>query len=519
MIFITPNKQHIVVPWREDMEQLIPHARTFEHGGERLLVVPNGHDEAKVCRNLGVPVPAPILTRYEWDKFTPPPWQVQKTTSALLTESRRAYVLNDLGTGKTRAAIWAADYLMRRGIGPTLVTAPLSVLTPVWEQELFKLFPQARVKILHGPKKRRLEMLNEPAEWYVINHHGLVVLGDALVKRGFQIVIIDELAVFRTRGTGLWRGASAVVNAPRVKYAWGMTGSPTPTAPTDAHAQIRLLTPDRVTKSSVRFRDSVMRQVTDFRWVARPTANDVVFAAMQPSVRFALEDVTELPPTRYDVRKVPLEKDTAKAYKLLFDKMAMTTNNGESITAVNEGVLQTKLLQVACGYIYTDKRGVYELPSQPRRDALLDYVNGTSRKVIVFVPFIHALTGITKFLEANKVTVATVNGSTARMARDRIFQAFQNAPDPRVLVAHPQCMAHGLTLTAANTIVWYCLTSSNEIYEQANARIVRPGQTSKTLIAHLVGTPVERETYARLRDRGKMQGLLLDLFRKQELEF
>jgi SNF2 family DNA or RNA helicase len=80
-------------------------------------------------------------------------------------------------------------------------------------------------------------------------------------------------------------------------------------------------------------------------------------------------------------------------------------------------------------------------------------------------------------------------------------------------------MAHGLTLTEGNMIVWYAPTSSLEIYEQANARIVRPGQKRKCLIAHLCGTPVEKATYARLQSKSKMQGLLLAMFKDQDLEY
>jgi SNF2 family DNA or RNA helicase len=113
---------------------------------------------------------------------------------------------------------------------------------------------------------------------------------------------------------------------------------------------------------------------------------------------------------------------------------------------------------------------------------------------------------------------AMVYGDTPKGARDRIFSNFQTKQTPRVLVAHPQCMAHGLTLTAANTIIWYTATNNPEHYEQANGRIVRPGQTSKTLIVHMSGTLVERVSFKRLESRGKMQGMLLDLFHQQELE-
>jgi SNF2 family DNA or RNA helicase len=516
-MFVTADNNHIVVPWRVDLANVIPHARSIDYKGQKMLLVPNRHAEAKVARNLGIPIPAPILTRYDWPGGQQP-WESQKTTAALLTESERVYVLNEFGTGKTRAVIWAADYLRQAArVKRVLISAPLSTLTPVWEAELFRLLPKARVRVLHGDRRQRLARLAEDADFYIINHHGLTLLRAALVKRGFDIFVIDELAVFRNKSTELWKSANAIVQS-GVPHSWGLTGSPTPKAPTDAWAQIRLLTPDRTTTSMTRFRDMTMRQVTGFRWVRRPQAMDIVYEAMQPSVRFALSDVKELPPTTYQTHRIELEPATRRAYKLLFDKMALMTSNGESVTAVNEGVLQSKLLQVSMGYIYTDAKGVLTLPNDARLEMLAEIVEQTSRKVIVFVPFIHALQGVAQFLQ-KRTSIAVVHGQTPIAARNKIFRSFQEEYDPHTIIAHPACMSHGLTLTAANTIVWFGPVNNYETYEQANARIVRPGQSSKTIIVHLVGTPVERLSYKRLQERGTFQGMLLELFRAQELEF
>lgn len=516
-VFVSADSQHIVVPWRPDLARVIPHAREFAHQGQRMLLLPNGHEEAKVARNLGVPVPAPILTRYNWRNQKP--WDVQKTTAALLTESERAYVLNEFGTGKTRATIWAADYLRSAAkAGKVLITAPLSTLTPVWEMELFKTLPQARVRVLHGTRQQRLDRLAEDADYYVINHHGLIILEEELAKRGFSIFIVDELATFRNRSTGLWKAANRIIRNGKPEYVWGLTGSPTPKAPTDAWAQCRLLTPDRVPTSMVRFKDQTMRQISGFMWVKRPGAQDVVHQAMQPSVRFALSDVVELPPTSYRTQRIELAPEAKQAYRMMFEKMVVQTKAGETITAVNEGVLQMKLMQVALGYIYTDKHGVYELPNKPRLDALTELVESTSHKVIVFVPFIHALEGVAAHLGKTE-SIRVVHGQTPVGIRNKVFSAFQNEAEPRIIVAHPGCMSHGLTLTAADTIVWFGLVNNFETYEQANARIARPGQKNKTLICHLIGTPVEKLTYRRLQERGSFQGMLLELFRQQELEF
>lgn len=261
-----------------------------------------------------------------------------------------------------------------------------------------------------------------------------------------------------------------------------------------------------------------MRQVTSFRWIPRPEANEVVHAAMQPSVRFTRDDVEELPPTYYVDREAPLEPDAAKAYKIMVDRMRLITAGGENVTAANEGVLQSKLLQVACGFLYTDTKDVYSLPAGSRLRAVDEVILETDRKVIIFVPFIAAIGSVAAHLRTKGHAVAMVHGATPRGARDIIFRNFQNPnAAPRILVAHPKCMSHGLTLTSANVIIWYCPTTSNETYEQANARIVRPSQTAKTLIVHMSGTVAEKITYARLKVRGKMQGILLELFGNQEL--
>ncbi len=516
--YVTQDGTHVIVPWHAGLANAVPHAKTLDWQGMRMLVLPNRHEEAKVARNLGVPVPAPILTRYNWAGTTP--WDIQRTTAALLTESPRCYVLSSMGTGKSRAVLYAADWLMRQGAAKRmLIVAPLSTLTPVWEREIFNLMLRRKVRVLYGMRDKRLKLMNEGTDICVINHHGVRVLGKAVEDAGFDIVVLDELAVYRNKTTELWKSIATVVNAPSTKFAWGLTGSPTPNAPTDAWAQVRLLTPSNTTRTFTAFQDMTMRKISQFRWIPKPEANVIVHGAMAPSVRFTREDVMELPPCSLVERAVTLDVDAAKAYQMLYQKARMLTLKGESISAVNEGVLQSKLLQVSCGFIYTDKRTVYALPTKGRLNALEEVLSETDRKVLVLVPFLHALTGVATHLRHKGHDIAVVHGGTSRAMRDKVFGDFQATASPRIIVAHPQTLAHGLTLTEANVIIWYSPTTSHEIYEQANARINRPGQTSKTLIVHMVGTAVERATYTRLKNKARMQNCLLDLFKQQELAF
>ena len=238
----------------------------------------------------------------------------------------------------------------------------------MWESEDIQTLCRQhgyRKIVRHGSKQERLDRLATEADWYIINHHGLALIEAALIAKGFSVFVIDELAVLRNSRTLWWRAAQKIIySGSNIKYVWGLTGSPTPKAPTDAWAQIKLLTPGNTTRSFTRFRDLTMQQVTQFRWVRKPGAKDLIHQQMQPSVRFSLNDVTELPETTYRSFRIDLEPLAAQAYKLMLDKLRMMTEKG-AITAANEGILQSKLLQVACGFIYTDDKGCCDCRCRP----------------------------------------------------------------------------------------------------------------------------------------------------------
>ena len=108
-----------------------------------------------------------------------------------------------------------------------------------------------------------------------------------------------------------------------------------------------------------------------------------------------------------------------------------------------------------------------------------------------------------------------VNGSVSASKRNVIFNNFQEEDDPHVLIAHPATMAHGLTLTSASTIIWYGAVTSNEQYVQANGRIERIGKKHVSNIIHIEATDLEYKMFARLKNKQKLQGLLLDLIQKE----
>lgn len=502
-----------MLPYRADVQHILPVAQTFEAGGAHWLAVPHTVETVRLLRNLGLNAPSPIGFYYDWPGGTP--FDSQRATADLCSIARRAYVLSEMGVGKTRAVLWAYDYLRREGlVHKLLVVAPLSTLSPVWENEIFENFPHLTTRVLHGSKAKRLRLLGEAADVYVINHDGVETIHRELFARvDIDSAIVDELASYRNKRTARWKYLEPLVR--RSLYAWGLTGSPTPNAPTDAYGQSRLLTPEAAGFSFKAFKDRTMRQVSTFTWIARPEANDIAHSVLQPAVRFTRAECLDLPPTTYSSRQVGLAPAAQKAYAEMHRQLA-TQVRAQEITAANEGVKLSKLLQIAAGFAYDSAGRGHYVGGAARFQEIVDLIEAASGKVIVFAPFRYFVDLLGGVL-GHKYPVAVIHGDVPPAQRTAIFAAFQKDPNPRVIVAHPGTMAHGLTLTAANTTIWASPTTSLETYQQANARITRAGQTQNTHIIHVAGSPAEAKVYARLKRNAALQGALLELFEKEGL--
>ena len=146
-----------------------------------------------------------------------------------------------------------------------------------------------------------------------------------------------------------------------------------------------------------------------------------------------------------------------------------------------------------------------------------EIIEQTEDKLLIFAPLTSVINLLYNDLRKD-YSVEMVNGEVSSGKRSEIFRAFQQERDPRILVADPRTMAHGLTLTKAATIIWYGPTDMPEIYTQANGRINRPGQTKNMLIVRLAATSLEREIFKRLDNKETMQGAVLDLIRNGETD-
>lgn len=474
--------------------------------------------------------------QYEWPSTNAiKPFPHQVITTKFLINHERAFCLNDMGTGKTLSVLWAYDYLRRQNkVHSMLVVCPLSTMNRTWANEIRNHFRDTlRYRVIHGADGyERRTALAEPSHIYIINHDGLKVTGiiDALADRkDIDLIVIDELAqVARTVGTGRLKALMTLVNRQTPRRAWGLTGTPIPNGPSDVWAQCRLITPNNpITspyfnqfKKYLEFRQVGLatprwdrrnwRHITHILEPRLPNESiELAHQAMQPSIRFKRDECIKLPPLTFETRQVALSKEQSFAYREMLVRLRAEFEKGE-ITASNELVKANKLLQIACGVPYVDGGGHIKLPMDERLSTVAETINEAGSKVIVFVPFYSALQVVRNYL-SKFFSVDEISGRTAKGIREQILDRFQNQNNPRVLVAQPASMSHGITLTAASTIIWFSPVWSNDVTTQANCRITRPGQKLNQLIINIEGSPIEKQVYARLRERGRVQGLLLEM--------
>ena len=468
-----------------------------------------GLAEASSLKTLNIKAPSPIEGRYKWTGKHKP-FDHQKTTAGFLTMNKRAFCFNEQGTGKTASAIWASDYLLQQKlIKRVLVICPLSIMDSAWRDDLFTFATHRTVSVAHGAAAKRKKIIEEGSEYVIINYDGVAIVAEEIKKGGFDLVIVDEATHYKNAQTTRWKTLNKLINEDT--WLWMMTGTPAAQAPTDAYGLAKMVNPRSVPRFFGSFKDQVMHRVSQFTWRPKPDATEVVFKALQPAVRFTKEECLDLPPMVYVKREVELTRQQKKYYKQLKDKLVMEITGAE-VTAMNAAVSLNKLLQISAGAVYTDDGSTLEFDIKHRYKVLREVIDESSQKILVFVPFKHVIDILTDKLRSEGITTEVIRGDVSAPQRTQIFRTFQTTPNPRVLVIQPQAAAHGVTLTAANTVVWWGPTSSLETYEQANARVHRSGQVHKSTVVQLQGSAAEKHVYRLLDKRINVHTKLIDLY-------
>jgi SNF2 family DNA or RNA helicase len=516
MEVIDKTAVRMVVPSNE-LRHLVGHIEKCEvlsdDGKSAEVLIYWGIEEMQRLIRVYGEAPSPMYEQYDWPGMYTP-FVHQKTTASYLALRDRCFCFNEAGTGKTSSVIWATDYLMnQKQIKRVLVICPLSIMYSAWQADIFKTAMHRTVAVAYGDANKRKKIINGEYEFVIINFDGVGIVAEDISKAGFDLIVIDEANAYKTVTTKRWKTLAKLIT-PSTKL-WMLTGTPASQSPLDAFGLAKLINPSGVPKYVTAWRDKVMQPITKFKWIPKKTAQADVFTALQPAIRFEKAQCLDLPEVMYQTREIPMTAQVTKYYNWLKNQLLIEAA-GEQVSAVNAAAKLSKLLQISGGAVYTDTKEVVEFDVSPRLNALMEVLEETLHKVIVFVPYTHTIELVSKHLSSQGVTNEVINGAVSASARSDIINRFQTQENPRVLVIQPQAASHGVTLTAADTVVFWSPVMSVETYLQCIARIDRVGQKNSMTVVHLQSTEAERRVYQMLQGKVDMHESLVELY-KQEL--
>lgn len=414
-------------------------------------------------------------------KFVPHPYQEYAITRILDTPHIGLFL--DMGLGKTVSALTAVDKLIndRFEVQRVLVIAPLRVAKLTWAAEVDKWdHLSLKVTKVLGGESKRLRALAENADIYVINRENVPWLVDLFKGKRwpFDMVIIDESSSFKNPRSLRFRALRKVL--PQIKRMVLLTGTPSPRSLMDLWPQLYLLDRgERLGRTLTAYRSAYFRPgksngFTVFEWLPNKDAEEKIYEAIGDiCVSMSAADWLDIPEKMDNIIEVELPTKARKIYDTLKRDYAITIQQ-DDITAVNAAVLTGKLLQVANGALYHDDKTYTEI-HKAKIDALKELAESATTPVIVFYWLKSDLERLKK--EFPK----------ARTLEDEKDLTDWNNGKIDMLLLHPSSAGHGLNLQAGgHTIVWFGLTWSLELYQQANARLHRQGQRSSVIVHHIL---------------------------------
>lgn len=418
----------------------------------------------------------------------------------------------DMGLGKTVTTLTAIDNLIFLGeANKVLVIAPKRVAEDTWGTEIDKWehLKDLRISKIIGTPAQRKKAVETDADIYVLGRDNV----DWIVKQyqfdfKWDMCVIDELSSFKSSKSQRFRQLKKV--RPYFKRIVGLTGTPAPNSLIDLWPQLYLLDGGtRLGKTITGFKQQyfspgLSNGYVVYNWNLKEGSEDAIQNKISDiCISMMAKDYLDLPERIDNKIEITLPEGAKKKYKQ-FEKDLVMELGEEDITATNAAVLTGKLLQMANGAIYTETRAVVDIHDEKLK-ALLEIIEAANGKpVLIFYNFQHDLSRIMDYLKNNKLKGKVLEGS------EDISK--WNKGEIPILLTHPASAGHGLNLQyGGNTIVWFGLTWSLELYQQANARLHRQGQKDIVIIHHLIskGT-VDEDVIKALESKEVNQNMLLE---------
>ena len=390
-------------------------------------------------------------------------------------------LLLDMGLGKSIITLTAIVELMHNyfEVSKVLIIAPLRVARDTWSNECEKWEHLKDLKIskILGSEIERKLALNKKADIYIINRENLDWLCENY-KFDFDMVVIDELSSFKCHKSKRFKALRKV--RPKIKRIVGLTGTPAPNSLMDLWSQINLLDMgERLGRFIGGYRDRYFMpdkrnaQIV-YSYKLRDKAEDAIYNKISDiCISMKACDYLNMPKRIFNKVEVQMDEKQEKLYKKLETEMLLSFDEGD-IDAVNAAALSNKLLQMANGAVY-DENGKVKVIHDKKLDVLEDLIEGANEKpILVFYGYKHDKERIIKRFKAGEInTSEDIN--------------LWNSGKMKIAIAHPASAGHGLNLQLGGSIViWFGLTWSLELYEQANARLYRQGQKETVVIHHII---------------------------------
>ena len=387
----------------------------------------------------------------------------------------------------------------------------MRVAEDTWSTEIEKWdhLSHLRISKVLGKPKDRVRAMNKPADIYVTNRENVEwLVKEYFDKWTFDMVIIDELSSFKSAKAIRFRSLKKV--RPYFKRIVGLTGTPAPNSLIDLWPQLYLLDGGtRLGKTITGFKQQYFRPGRQngyivYDWKLKEGSEDAIHNKIGDiCISMMSKDYLSIPERVDNIINVNLPDKTKIVYKKLEKDLVLELGD-DDITAANAAVLTNKLLQMSNGAIYSEDKSVIEIHDEKLK-ILLELIEAANGKpVLIFYSFRHDYDRIVSYLKTKKLKAIGLKDSGD-------IKKWNNGEIP-ILLVHPASAGHGLNLQyGGNIIVWFGLTWSLELYQQANARLHRQGQKDVVVVHHIVcKNTVDEDVMRALGNKEINQNTLLE---------